>query len=202
MLAGLAKVPLDIVRDSRVLILGAGACVLANYILRALPVASVTAVEIDPNVIDVAKQFFQLVPDDRLHIEIGDAYDFVIRASTGHFNVVMIDISEADPSSTAPPPQFYSAEFLAALKSLTHLKGLVAFNTVKAEGSTMKSAFKNAFQTVLSSKCTEEKNEVFCLYSAPPTANSESLLPESVKEFVGDLQPLKKKRKRANKKKK
>lgn len=206
MLAGLCKVPLEIVRGSSVLILGAGAGVLANYMLRALPISKVTAVEIDPNVIDVGRQFFNLVQDERLTIEICDAYEYVMRAASSCFHIVFVDISVADPTSTAPPPQFYTLEFLRALKALTHPRGLIAYNTVKSEGSTMKSVFKvrppqQVFQPVYSSKCTEEKNEVMYLYSSKSNGSADSLLPADVKEFTADMHPLKKKGKRDHKKK-
>jgi spermidine synthase len=198
MLAGLSKVPLEVFRESKVLVLGAGAGVLANYILKTLPVSTVSAIEIDPNVIDVGRQFFQLQELQGLEVVVGDAYDFVMRAPPNSYSLVIVDISVADPSTTSPPPQFYSVEFLGALQGLVLPRGVVAVNTAKAEVS-MKSAFRTVFQSVFASKCTEEVNEVFYLFTTPPTGSCSSLLPADVQVYAADIKPLKKKRKRRGK---
>lgn len=73
------------------LLIGLGAASLTKFLHRHRPSARLTVVEIDPDVVHVARQHFRLPEEDeRLRIEIGDGADFV---ATGRqlFDLVMVD---------------------------------------------------------------------------------------------------------------
>lgn len=56
-----------------VLMMGLGGGSLAKFIYHRLPQARTTAVEINPRVVAVARQFFNVPPDDeRLQVKVGD----------------------------------------------------------------------------------------------------------------------------------
>lgn len=74
-----------------VLLIGLGAASLTKFLHRHRPAAKLTVVEIDAEVIAVARQYFKLPDvDDRLRIEIGDGADFVA-ASRQRFDLILVD---------------------------------------------------------------------------------------------------------------
>ena len=75
----------------RVLLIGLGAASLVKFLYRHRPQALLTVVEIMPEVVTAAWQFFKL-PDDarRLAIEIGDGADYVA-ASDRQFDLILVD---------------------------------------------------------------------------------------------------------------
>jgi spermidine synthase len=74
-----------------VLQLGLGSASITKFLYRHRPRARITAVEILPGVVAAARQFFKL-PDDseRLHIEIGDGFDYVA-SKKRRFDFIVVD---------------------------------------------------------------------------------------------------------------
>jgi spermidine synthase len=73
------------------LLIGLGAGSLTKFLYRHRPAAKLTVVEIDAEVIDVARLHFKLPPEDeRLMVEIDDGADF-IAASKRKFDLIMVD---------------------------------------------------------------------------------------------------------------
>jgi spermidine synthase len=83
----------------------------------------ITAVEIDPVVIRIAKEEFNIVPDDHFEIIENDAYIFVTYTGAT-FDVVIVDLFIDDKV----PPQFYSWHFCDSLKKICAPGGQVVFN--------------------------------------------------------------------------
>lgn len=76
----------------KVLLLGlAGGC-NAKLINRYYPQAQITAVEIDPAMVEIGNHYFGLQKVNNLHIVIADALDFVNRLkSSDNFDLVLVD---------------------------------------------------------------------------------------------------------------
>ncbi len=74
-----------------VLQIGLGSASVTKFLHKHRPQSRITVVEILPEVIAAARQYFKL-PDDplRLHIEIEDGHDFVAR-HRGRFDLVIVD---------------------------------------------------------------------------------------------------------------
>jgi spermidine synthase len=91
-----------------VLMMGLGGGSLAKFIYHRLPRARTTAVEINPQVVAVARQFFQLPEDDaRLHVVVGDGAVYLgndkLRA-----DVILVDGYDAESQVEAlSTPAFY-----------------------------------------------------------------------------------------------
>lgn len=79
----------------RVLQIGLGAASLTKFLYRHRPDAVQTVIEIDPAVVQAARQFFKL-PDDaqRVNVSIGDG-DAYVAASTASFDLVLVDAFDA-----------------------------------------------------------------------------------------------------------
>jgi spermidine synthase len=75
----------------RVLLIGLGAASLTKFLYRNRPRASLVIVEIEPDVVSAARQFFKL-PDDpkRVSIEIGDGHDYVAKPGRP-FDLILVD---------------------------------------------------------------------------------------------------------------
>jgi spermidine synthase len=97
-----------------ILMLGLGGGSLAKFCYRHLPMARITAVEIDANVLAFRDQFL-LPPDDaRLSILQGDAADY-LRDCDEHCDVVMIDAFDRDGFAAAVSSRSFYLNVRAAL---------------------------------------------------------------------------------------
>jgi len=75
----------------RVLLIGLGAASLTKFLHRHRPEARLTVVEIEPDVVHVARQHFKLPDeDDRLRIHLDDGAAFVT-TSKQYFDLILID---------------------------------------------------------------------------------------------------------------
>lgn len=109
----------------RIVQLGLGAGALAKYCWRELPQALVTAVEISPEVIATAHQWFKVPVDARLEIELEDARAYVthpLRRRSADW--LQVDLYDA----AARGPVYSDDRFYAGCKALLRHPGVAAFN--------------------------------------------------------------------------
>jgi spermidine synthase len=80
----------------RVLVIGLGAASVLKFLWRYRPRAKFTVIEIDPQVVAIAGQYFKL-PDDpaRIDLQIADGADFIIKTKQ-HFDLILVDGFDAD----------------------------------------------------------------------------------------------------------
>ena len=79
-----------------VLQVGLGAASFTRFLYRHRPDARVTVVEIAPEVVAAARQFFKLPPESaHLRIEIADAHDWLATA-TRKFDLILVDGFDAE----------------------------------------------------------------------------------------------------------
>lgn len=79
----------------RVLMVGLGGGAFANYLQAKYPQVAVDAVEIDPVVVEVAREYFELVPGEQLRVHVMDAVDFV-HGRRGSYDYILLDAYDAD----------------------------------------------------------------------------------------------------------
>jgi spermidine synthase len=113
----------------RVLCLGVGAGVVPLAVLDAFPHAVVDAVDLDPEVIAVAREWFCLSrgEGERLRLHVADARSFLrqARSTDLRWDVVLQDVFDRD----YVPADLMSTEFLRELGAALDERGLVAINT-------------------------------------------------------------------------
>jgi len=83
---------------AEVLIVGGGDCALAEEVLKHPEVSRVTQVEIDPEVVELARAHFSALNapvfrDDRFRLEIGDGARF-LEETDARFDVVLVDSTD------------------------------------------------------------------------------------------------------------
>jgi len=113
------------VRPKRALILGLGGGTLAHLLHRRFPGVAVTAVEIDSEVIHLARSAFSI---DELGVDIieADAFDF-IGETTGPYDYLAVDVF-ADGQI---PRRVFQKPFVRRVKELLTPGGVAAFNFFK-----------------------------------------------------------------------
>jgi spermidine synthase len=93
-----------------VLQIGLGAGSITKFLHRHRPQARITVVEIDPRVIDTAREFFRL-PEESQHLRIvvGDGHEFVA-SHGGRFDFIVVDgFDERGRTGSLDTPAFYAA---------------------------------------------------------------------------------------------
>ncbi len=130
----LALVPLLSHPDpKRVLIIGGGDGGLSREVLRLPEVQSVVMVEIDPEVVDVARRFFphhtEAFNDERLRIVFADGANFLQSQATeaDKFDVILVD--STDPEGDGPGRFLYTSEFHRDVKRALNDGGVYVQHT-------------------------------------------------------------------------
>jgi spermidine synthase len=83
-------------RPERVLMIGLGGGSLAKFIYHYLPWASAQVVEINPRVVAIARQYFNVPPDDaRFAVIVSDGAEYIARDGDS-VDVLMVDGYDAD----------------------------------------------------------------------------------------------------------
>ncbi len=88
----------------------------------------ITAIEIDPVVVDLAKKYFKVDAFSNLEIVVKDAFDFV-KENTSNYDFIIVDLF----IDRETPEKFSSPEFLQDLVKSIDTGGIILFNTVNVE---------------------------------------------------------------------
>lgn len=144
----LAAVPLGHARAKapglRVLMIGLGGGTALHAIRALLPEADLTVVEIDPEIVDVARKFFA-VDDARAKILVGDGYAHV-DANQGVYDVILDDAFLAPKEVTRVE---MTAALVSKLRRSLRVDGIMAVNVMPAgleEAQRVFSLWPGAFQ--------------------------------------------------------
>lgn len=119
---GLDKV--DLTKVNSVLLLGLGGGSVIETLRKDFNYQKpITAVDIDPVIIEIAKEEFQLSTIDNLHIVCQDALEFTI-STHKTFDLIIIDLF----IDTQVPDQFLEIPFWKQVVALKTSSGVILFN--------------------------------------------------------------------------
>jgi spermidine synthase len=108
----------------KVLLIGLGAASLTKFLYRNYPLVKLTVVEIEPDVVAAARQFFRLPEDPRrLNIVIGDGAEFVANCDQ-HFDLILVDGFD----SNARPGVLDTLPFYQMCRAHLNSNGIMAVN--------------------------------------------------------------------------
>lgn len=116
--------------QQRCLIVGLGGGSMVRFLRRFFPEVAIDAVEIDPLVVQVAAEYFQVEATERVRIVTADAYEFVAR-SHELYDVIYLDAFlkvSGETDSTGVPLELRTLEFLGSLRQRLRANGLVVSN--------------------------------------------------------------------------
>ena len=108
---------------SRILMVGLGGGTLPTYFRDQFPKLHIDVVEIDPVVVELAKEFFGFAEDARMRVHIEDGRDFIERQSL-RYDLIILDGFNGDTI----PPHLRTLEFLQAVRNALTPAGIVVAN--------------------------------------------------------------------------
>ena len=145
----------------RILVLGLGGGTVIRQLRHFLPAVRITAVDIDPGMIDLARRYMAL---DELDIEVvtGDAYAYCERTAS-QFDVVMDDVYLGQARDVARPETF-DGRMMERLAARTARNGIVLANLVTGSGHKgvqrrARAAFRERFAVVRTVRSAKGFNE-------------------------------------------
>ncbi|TDB37915.1 MAG: methyltransferase domain-containing protein [Actinobacteria bacterium] len=110
---------------SRTLMIGLGGGTTAKRMWRDYPEMRIDAVELDPDVVAIAREYFELPDDPRIRVVVDDGRHFV-ETTSERYDIVIVDAFHDDRI----PPPLTTEEFFRALRSHMTEDGVVAFNVI------------------------------------------------------------------------
>lgn len=124
---GLKRIGFDKVKSMHhILVLGvAGGSVIRTLVDEIQFQGKITGIEMDPEVIQIANDYFQLNQIPNLKIIIDDAFEFVLKTKET-YDLIIIDVFQ----DTQMPNFLFEKFFIQRLSSLLNLHGYVLFNTM------------------------------------------------------------------------
>jgi spermidine synthase len=116
---GLALVP----EPRRILIVGLGGGTMPMFLHHYYPSAAIDVVDIDPDVVNVAREYFGFREDANLHVHVGDGRKFV-ESVREPYDMVFLDAF----GTRNVPPHLTTLEFMRAVRHSVSAGGVVVGN--------------------------------------------------------------------------
>jgi spermidine synthase len=155
--------------------LGLGTGALTKFCYRQFEQANVTAVELNPSVIDICNSMFKLPPEDaRLQILEMDALNYVNEdVAPNSLDVLQVDLYDA----TAKGPVLDTPEFYQACCNALNENGIMTVNLFGDHPSYAKNlkAMKFAFETVISLPEVHDGNVIAIAFKQKPELDFKAL---------------------------
>lgn len=127
----------------RVLFIGGGGFSTPKRYLEEYPNVTVDVVELDPEVIDAAKQYFAVPDSPRLNIYRGDGRNF-LEGSNRTYDVIVLDAYRKD----RVPFQLTTVEFMHLASDHLDQDGVLVANLISARSGSGSGFFRAEFKTM------------------------------------------------------
>lgn len=112
-------------KPKRVLLIGLGGGTIATAIHKLIPSADIDIVEINRDMLYVARKFFFFNPTQNIHVCIEDGSDFIRKAAPNSYDLIILDAFNKD----YVPESFLTDDFVMDVKKCLKQHGIVAVNT-------------------------------------------------------------------------
>ncbi|XP_076943336.1 uncharacterized protein LOC143613546 [Bidens hawaiensis] len=147
----------------RAVVIGLGAGLLPMFLHRSIPFLLVEAAELDPVVVQIARDHFGFTEDERLKVHVTDGIKFV--GDIDRVDILIVDADSADSSSgmACPAPDFVEESFLKTVKDSLSDEGLFVINLVSRSAAIKEaviSRMKGVFGKLFSLQLEEDVNEI------------------------------------------
>lgn len=171
---------------ARILQIGLGAGSLVKWCHYHLPQSKITAVEIDPRVYAVARQFFNLPHDNhRLSVIVGDGIDYLREEEGDLWDLILLDAYDAQGLAGA----FDSEDFYRLCRTRLAPNGLLSVNLLGLPRTYPQSLerIRAAFTETLALAACDSGNRVVLAGSSLLPQDTQSLLTRAshVREATG-----------------
>lgn len=124
---GLQKIGFErIQKQKNILVLGLAAGSVVETLVEEVKFrGQIHGVDIDKDVIEIGRQYFNLDKIKNLHIFLSDAQDY-IKTTPIKYDSVIVDIFQDDQM----PAFLFAPAFFSQLKKILNKKGVILFNTI------------------------------------------------------------------------
>ncbi|WP_246356693.1 spermidine synthase [Pyxidicoccus fallax] len=142
----------------RILVVGVGGGALPMFLRAVVPDAHIDAVDLHPEVIDVARRYFDFHEDAALHAHVADARHFMATPGPS-YDVILLDAYGA----RGIPPSLATREFLLSTRARLAPGGVVAGNVLRFPGkwnSSMARTWKESFAQLHTFTVEESANQI------------------------------------------
>ncbi|KAL1123784.1 hypothetical protein AAG570_001557 [Ranatra chinensis] len=156
--------------SQRLLVVGLGGGGLCSFLTAVFKKTTITAVELDPDMLKVAKEHFGLTVGKSLNVVISDGLDFIRESAKKgeQYSAIMFDVDSKDMTvgMSCPPSSFVQADFLKCVANVVTDNGIFMLNLVCRDPSLRDEVWKRLkfiFGSVGSFKLDDYLNEiVYC----------------------------------------
>lgn len=137
-----------VAKPQRVLIVGLGGGSIPMFLRKHFSQMEIDVVDIDPDVVAVAKRFFEFQEDDKLHAYVEDGRTF-IEKRPNRYDVIFLDAF----GSESVPYHLTTREFLQAVRASLRPGGAVVGNIWSRPSNTLHDAMLITYQAVFPELC-------------------------------------------------
>ncbi|CAL1687145.1 unnamed protein product [Lasius platythorax] len=158
---------IDIKEEQEIMIIGLGGGALCMFLHHCFPKLKITAVEIDNAMLKMATEYFNLILDDRMKVEIADGIRFIKDAAACEkkYKAILFDIDSKDTTvgMSCPPKQFLELSILKTVAACLTEDGLFILNLVSRDRNLKQRAkdeLNSIFQSLACYTIQDEVNEI------------------------------------------
>jgi spermidine synthase len=130
-------------RPERVLIIGLGGGTIPSFLHKHYPKTRIDVVDIDPDVVDVARRYFEFREDDCLRAHVDDGRRFIEQCREP-YDIIYLDAFSAD----SVPYHLATQEFLEAVRKAVKPDGVVLGNIWSRDSNRLYDAMVRTYQEV------------------------------------------------------
>jgi spermidine synthase len=127
----------------RILVVGLGGATLPTFLRKHYPDATIDIVEIDPEVVDVARKFFGFREDERMRAHVADGRRF-IESAREPYDAIFLDAFGA----RNVPAHLTTQEFLLAVRRAVAPSGVVVGNVWRRASNPLYDPMLRTYQEV------------------------------------------------------
>jgi len=162
---GLKYIGFERIRNFKsILVLGvAGGSVIETLVEEIQFKGQITGVEIDADILQIAKDYFKIDRFANLELIADDAFEFILKTEE-HYDLIIIDIFQ----DTQMPNFLFQDFFIQRINALLNTEGFILFNTMvltdkdRARNLDYRKKFNADFSLRMYPK-VEEHNELFTI---------------------------------------
>ncbi|CAG9826229.1 unnamed protein product [Diabrotica balteata] len=159
---------------SNISVVGLGGGGLCSFLHKFLPKTNILGIDIDEDMLKIAKEWFEFKEDDKLKARIQNGLDYLKEsAQKGEtIDALLFDVDSKDSSigMSCPPQGFLDKPVLENVVRILDKRGIFVLNVVLRENSLrpgVLASLKTHFQNILSYKLQEDLNEIFICSNSP-----------------------------------